>query len=323
MATKKLQIIGELGSNIELDSTLTQQGLAADAKATGDAIKEISDLVGDTSVSTQISSAVESNVQPQIDTLDEGKVAYTDSPVFAADDSVDTTLEVINADTLGGMTPEYFATAEMVNNLTYSDVDAAPAGYGLGGYTERVNITNSSELDSIVNDGWYGINCSNKLTVGTYSWQHFTMFVSSYNADHTHQEIRICGKDFTLCRDKTNRVWGEWEWVNPPMVSGVEYRTTERWNSKVVYAKRIDYTITETLGNTTGLVDTNIPHGVPNYEYTVRCYGKKSTYTLPIISSIGGSVSISQVSANSIVLRNYKETSAPGTFMFDLYYTKY
>lgn len=30
-------------------------------------------------------------------------------------------------------------------------------------------------------------------------------------------------------------VWREFEWVNPPMSLGVEYRTTERWNGKVVY----------------------------------------------------------------------------------------
>jgi hypothetical protein len=31
--------------------------------------------------------------------------------------------------------------------------------------------------------------------------------------------------------------WSEWEWVNPPMEVGVEYRTTERWNGKAVYVK--------------------------------------------------------------------------------------
>lgn len=29
------------------------------------------------------------------------------------------------------------------------------------------------------------------------------------------------------------------EWINPPMVAGNEYRTTERWNRKVVYTKLI------------------------------------------------------------------------------------
>lgn len=34
--------------------------------------------------------------------------------------------------------------------------------------------------------------------------------------------------------------WGEWEWVNPPMHLGEEYRTTERWQGKAVYTKLVD-----------------------------------------------------------------------------------
>ena len=45
MATKKIQIIGNWGSNIELDSTLTQSGKAADAKAVGDALYEIKSYI--------------------------------------------------------------------------------------------------------------------------------------------------------------------------------------------------------------------------------------------------------------------------------------
>jgi hypothetical protein len=37
MSTKKLQILGTLGSNVEIDDTLTQEGKAADAKAVGEA----------------------------------------------------------------------------------------------------------------------------------------------------------------------------------------------------------------------------------------------------------------------------------------------
>jgi hypothetical protein len=32
----------------------------------------------------------------------------------------------------------------------------------------------------------------------------------------------------------------DWEYVNPPMIVGVEYRTTERWDGKPVYTKLID-----------------------------------------------------------------------------------
>ena len=46
----------------------------------------------------------------------------------------------------------------------------------------------------------------------------------------------------TLVRYKSSYdlIWGEWEWVNPPMQSGVEYRTTERWLGKPVYVKTLD-----------------------------------------------------------------------------------
>ena len=35
--------------------------------------------------------------------------------------------------------------------------------------------------------------------------------------------------------------WKEPEWENPPMVPGVEYHTTQRWQGKVVFAKLIDF----------------------------------------------------------------------------------
>ena len=40
-----------------------------------------------------------------------------------------------------------------------------------------------------------------------------------------------------LTRMKSSGVWLPWEWVNPPMKSGVEYRTTERMDGKPVYSK--------------------------------------------------------------------------------------
>ena len=36
-------------------------------------------------------------------------------------------------------------------------------------------------------------------------------------------------------------VGGEKEWINPPMVLGEEYRTTERCNGKPVYVHRVDF----------------------------------------------------------------------------------
>ena len=36
--------------------------------------------------------------------------------------------------------------------------------------------------------------------------------------------------------------WNEWEWENPPMEDGVEYRTVEKWNGKPVYVIAKDVT---------------------------------------------------------------------------------
>lgn len=63
MSTKKLQIIGSLGNNIELDTTLSQEGKAADAKTVGD---KFTALVGDVAVSTQIDNAIAQKSQVQI-----------------------------------------------------------------------------------------------------------------------------------------------------------------------------------------------------------------------------------------------------------------
>lgn len=46
------------GSNINIDSTLTQSGSAADAKASGDAIRNLNTLVGNKSVAEQIQEAI-------------------------------------------------------------------------------------------------------------------------------------------------------------------------------------------------------------------------------------------------------------------------
>ena len=36
-----------------------------------------------------------------------------------------------------------------------------------------------------------------------------------------------------------NNAWTEWEWKNPPLITGKEYRTTERWNGHVVYVRGV------------------------------------------------------------------------------------
>lgn len=53
------------------------------------------------------------------------------------------------------------------------------------------------------------------------------------------EEIQIASADYPGCYYRM--VGSEQEWINPPMVFGTEYRTTERFNGKTVYVLAINY----------------------------------------------------------------------------------
>ena len=58
----------------------------------------------------------------------------------------------------------------------------------------------------------------------------------------TNKVVLYCGIDY-VSPNTTYPQWrigGEWEWSNPPLLQGYEYRTTERWNGRPVYTKLID-----------------------------------------------------------------------------------
>lgn len=123
----------------------------------------------------------------------------------------------------------------------------APAGYGLGDTSKR--LTNEDDLNSVVKCGFYAYDY-NKIPVNGISisspFQYTYHLIVSREANGTIvQEITTCGAtpsdaNYRLRRVKGFGEWSEWEWVNPPMEVGVDYRTTERWNGKPVYVRFMD-----------------------------------------------------------------------------------
>lgn len=106
----------------------------------------------------------------------------------------------------------------------------APSGFGLGEYLCRTvdswnNATKNgfyhAKGDSPDGNDWYGINISRDGSL------------------HTQIAFLLWGYTTLWCVRKHNQGWQPWEWVNPPMTLGVEYRTTERYSDMVVYAKAI------------------------------------------------------------------------------------
>lgn len=67
------------------------------------------------------------------------------------------------------------------------------------------------------------------------------------------------------------------EWVNPPMLVGVEYRTTERYDGKPVYVKVVDY---GTLPNNTEGSNYGLAAGLNLI--SVSGFAVGSSYNIPI-----------------------------------------
>ena len=85
------------------------------------------------------------------------------------------------------------------------------------------------------------------------------------------QRVTRCSADATVYeRQYYSSTWHEWECVNPPMVVGEEYRTTERYMGKPVYTKLI---YCDVLPDTANKL---FPHGATSVKQVIRCVGQMS-----------------------------------------------
>lgn len=130
----------------------------------------------------------------------------------------------------------------------------APAGYGLGGIGH-----DCVDCNEVIASGFYSLMGSSLVNGPGSDLPYGNMLVLNRHNNHITQVV-FRGNIMALryCIDGT---WGEWEWVNPPMVSGVEYRTTKRYNGKPVYTKLVKHTFTATTGNANGVTTFAINGG--------------------------------------------------------------
>ena len=130
-----------------------------------------------------------------------------------------------------------------------ANIAAAPDGYGLG-YTYGGEIPNSDFNQAIAN-GWYGISSSDTSAyingpAGVFIGGAL-LFVLSRRSDlvkHQYLFLGTAGQQGQILRryySNTQKAWSEWEYINPPLVLGYEYRTTERYLYKPVYVKLVDF----------------------------------------------------------------------------------
>lgn len=184
------------------------------------------------------------------------------------------------------------------------NINAAPGGFGLGDF-EGVPIESSVEggLNTAVKCGWYyfggdgSIANAPSLPGGGYG----TLLVSSRSSSSTVTQICFFETVSTIAiRRRVDSEWQPWEYLNPPMQLGVEYRTTERYLDKPVYVKMVDF---GSLPNNTLKIitfgDSAIKmisaHGIVTGGYVIPgCTGSSDypTQEMQIYTADGGEVGI-------------------------------
>ncbi len=124
--------------------------------------------------------------------------------------------------------------AEHLNKIENGIANSAPGGFGLGGSAKI--LTASDDLNTIWQAGWYAWDTApqNAPAVSGTPISNCSMIVLNKGGDYNRHQIVYTVEGYELNRSSAETI-GEWEWVNPPMLTSVEYRTTERYNGKAVY----------------------------------------------------------------------------------------
>lgn len=203
------------------------------------------------------------------------------------------------------------------------NIAAAPDGFGLGG--SATLLTSADNLDALMKNGWFYYNTSNapQGTLPTALASYATL-VHVSAAGNTCVQEAYDPTDSTLRGTVLRRtVYGlgagaqiyPWEWVNPPMQLGVEYRTTERYLGKPVYVQAVNF---GTLPN----ADTkSVTWAAPGVVLAVLSAEATSNTGDPL--GLGTSLSGTEITATTTTL--YIKTSgnySDNTAVFRVKYTK-
>ena len=119
------------------------------------------------------------------------------------------------------------------------------------------------------------------------------------------------GQPDHFVRYAVDGVWTPWEYVNPPMQLGVEYRTVEQYNSKPVYAKAISF------GQAPNATYKDVSHGIENFSQLVSYTGMMGSANL-IEAPARGNI---QINASNIRITTNTDVSASYVYLV-LRYTK-
>ena len=147
-----------------------------------------------------------------------------------------------------------------LHSITFPGLDeqylVAPGGYGLG-ISDCINI--NSGFKNITKNGWW----ISTTDTPDGSWWRCLATVTNGGKDIVLDAWSLDGK-YNAKLSKNGGDWGEWEWVNPPLGLDIEYRTTERFQSRPVYCKLIGF------GSGPNNTTKSFAHGIENIYIVVE-----------------------------------------------------
>ena len=250
------------------------------------------------------------------------------------------------AEDVGARPDTWMPTAEEVGARpdtwmpSSSDVGAAPSGYGIGKLV-NYEVTSDTEIDNVLIS-----------TIASMEGHSFKRIVLSFKSTtnftngggHYYTDIYKLSTNYAMITIKSyindgktmQRCWYEgalkpWEWVNPPMALGVEYRTTERWKGKAVYKRLGSYTFTEGFGDTSTVSNVVVSFGHISATQILSAEIVRNSptetdrgYIVPTAAASGALLAVNAVLNNgAVVLISNKYAVPAGSVMYcTLRYTK-
>ena len=219
---------------------------------------------------------------------------------------------------------------DVIRGLTAADVGAAPGGFGFGDAIQEIAAASAEEsyetycakVDAVLDampdktaklvraypPAVYG-NAGTTISLLYKSDANYAVLSNIGSAD-----AGLCGWRMFKLRypsSSSPAVWMPFEWENPPMKIGVEYRTSERYNSKPVYAKAISF------GQAPNATYKDVSHGIENFSQLVSYTGMMGGANLieaPALDNI-------QINASNIRITTNTDVSASYVYLV-LRYTK-
>lgn len=170
----------------------------------------------------------------------------------------------------------------------------APAGHGLG----RAKMIPFSEMAAVIQPGWYCLH--QDMTIDGFQANYWYMRVDAYYDGGTRCTQTLypvhTSHSYELRRIIHQGTVHPWEWADPPMVLGVEYRTTKRFKAKPVYVQRVNFGTLPAKGAT---VTKKVADGITNivsWEGTITT-GSGNHPKFPLFTSDGNLVAVAYMTA--------------------------